>query len=86
MPWLVCGVPVLKAPDLNLTEQRERRLVPMRIAHHHFKESFPNGVAPQRRKRVRAPGRSVRTALEKCILHRPHEFVGHAQSVISKDA
>src|SRR5258708_7250216 len=86
MPWLVWGVSMLKAPDLNLSEQRERRLFPMRIAQHHFKESLTNGVAPQRRKRVRAPGGSVRTMFEKSILHRPHKFVGNARTVVAKDA
>lgn len=39
MPRLVWGVSVLKTPHLNLTEQCERRLLPMWIAYHHFQES-----------------------------------------------
>jgi hypothetical protein len=39
---------MLEAPDLNLAEQRERRLFPMRIAEHHFKQPLSNAVATER--------------------------------------
>jgi hypothetical protein len=86
MPRLVCWVSVLKAPHFNLAEQSECRLFPNRIAGHHLKKSLPNGVASQRRERVRIARRSVGTALEKGILHRSHKFVGDARTVVAKNA
>src|SRR5580658_8802250 len=85
MPRLVCRVSVLKAPHFNLTEQRERRLLSMRIADDHLKKSLPNGVALKWGKRVSAAGRTVGTALQKRTFHRPHELVRHDRSVISQD-
>ena len=86
MPRLICGVSMLKAPYLNLTEQGERRLLAMWIADDQFKQPLSNGVASERRKRVRVPGSSVGTTLEKGILHRSHKLVRNPRAVVAKDA
>src|SRR5436305_6171659 len=85
MSRFVCGVPVLKAPHFNLTEQSEGRLLSTRIADHHFKKSLPNGVASERRECVRISRRSVGTVLEKGIFHRSHKFVWNARPVVAKN-